>query len=95
MFLRKRKLEKRISELEMELFDAQRKGAVSALIESAALPKCESLACVNCQHIIYQRHQNHLFVLGCGKDLKCPDFAPVQRGAEDRQSLQEALLSQQ
>lgn len=95
VFLGKKQLEKQISELEGELFDAQCKGTVSALIESAALPKCESLACVNCQHIVYQRHQNHLFVLGCGKGLKCPDFAPAQRGAEDRQSLQEALLSQQ
>lgn len=95
MFLGKRQLKKRISELEVKLLDAQRKGAVSALIESTCLPKCESLACVNCQHIVYQRYQNRLFVLGCGKGLKCPDFVPAQRDVEDQQSLQEALLSRQ
>lgn len=71
----KKQLLQRIQELEKELRNEKFHSKRSALVDKANLPKCKSLACAGCRHIIYQ-HVPGLgtILLGCGKDLACPDF---------------------
>lgn len=66
----------------------------NAYIDASPLPKCKSLACVNCEHIVYFKAYERIFVIGCGKDLKCQDFklTTTSREPEDRLLLQQALL---
>lgn len=92
MFQTKRALREKINQLERELSEMQ---TISAFIDNAPLPKCRNFSCVGCEHIIYRRYRNRLFVLGCGKSLECPDFQQAERSAETQQLLQEDLLSQQ
>ncbi len=92
MFQTKKALRARIRELERQL-EAEHKA--SAIIDGSGLPKCESLACVNCEHIVFHKGFNQMFVVGCGKGVKCPDFQRVNRSEETQQSLQEGLLRQQ
>lgn len=99
MFKTKRvkELEKTIDLLYSELWAEQKKTRVSAYVESAALPKCMSLACLNCSHFAYQSFPDHsICVLGCGKDKRCPDFSPSDRQIPEttRQELQASLLRQ-
>lgn len=71
----KRFLKQRISELEQELEKQMYHNRRSALVEKANLPKCKSVACAGCDHIVYQNvHGLGYILLGCGKDLVCPDF---------------------
>lgn len=99
MFKTKRvkELEKEIDHLYGELWAEQEKTRVSAYVEAAALPKCTSLACLNCSHLAYQSFPGHsICVLGCGKDTRCPDFSPADRQISEtvRQEIQTSLLRQ-
>lgn len=48
-----------------------------ALMDATDLPKCKSVACYNCKHCawLYNPGSTAIYLLGCGKDLKCKDFA--------------------
>ena len=48
----------------------------TALVEAADLPKCKSVACYNCRYCawLYNPGTGSIYLLGCGKDLKCADF---------------------
>lgn len=77
MFIDRRKLQERLWELEAELADERQKTRRSAYIDAAALPRCKSLACASCAHIVTQDIKGiGVFVLGCGKDNPCGDFKP-------------------
>lgn len=71
--MRKKQLLARISELEKQL---AKKDRASAMIEEAALPKCKSQACANCSHVVFKMIPEFgiSIILGCGKDLACPDY---------------------
>lgn len=47
-----------------------------ALMDATDLPKCKSVACYNCKHCawLYNPGSTAIYLLGCGKDLKCKDF---------------------
>lgn len=94
MFTTRKALKKRIAELEAEVSRKKTYEKISGFINDTDLPKCESLACVNCEHIVFQKHRGYTFVLGCGKDHHCPDFQKSELSVEDRQLLREALQSQ-
>ncbi len=94
MFETKKLLKKKITDLEKELRDAKDQKYISAFIDSSDLPKCKSLACIGCEHMIFHEYHCHLFPVGCGKNRECPDFQPTERSAENRRLLQEVLLSQ-
>lgn len=66
-------LRARIAALEEQLEGARRR---AARIEKPDLPKCKSLACYNCKHIVYleSRETGAIYLLGCGKDFECKDF---------------------
>lgn len=46
-----------------------------ALMDATDLPKCKSVACYNCKHCawLYNPGSTAIYLLGCGKDLKCKD----------------------
>lgn len=64
---------KKIKALEKEL--AHHKKRI-ALMDATDLPKCKSVACYNCKHCawLYNPGSTAIYLLGCGKDLKCKDF---------------------
>lgn len=47
-----------------------------ALMDATDLPKCKSVACYNCKHCawLYNPGSTAIYLLGCGKDLKCKNF---------------------
>lgn len=47
-----------------------------ALMDATDLPKCKSVACYNCKHCawLYNPGSTAIYLLGCGKGLKCKDF---------------------
>ena len=75
MFQTKRNLRAKIAELERELEKERHHDRRSALVHSVNLPKCQSLACVGCAFAVFQKGSgDEIFLLGCGKELKCNDF---------------------
>lgn len=64
---------KKIKALEKELAHHKKR---TALMDAADLPKCKSVACYNCKHCawLYNPGSTAIYLLGCGKDLKCKDF---------------------
>lgn len=77
MFQTKSALRATIRKLELELETERHRTRRSALVEAAGLPKCESMACINCVHAVFQRSpMGAVFLLGCGKNRKCKDFTP-------------------
>lgn len=95
MFQTRKLLKERIKELEKQLRFEQHHTRLTALIEKANLPKCKSPACYSCKHIAYVLHPGNggLYLIGCGKDLNCPDFQPRQETAERAETLKETLYS--
>lgn len=98
MFVSRKELKRRLEQAESDLFAERTATRRSAIIESAALPQCKSLACVNCEHIVYaSAPYGNYYVVGCGKNNPCSDY---KKKAEHipltikRQALQEALQSQ-
>lgn len=76
MFVSRRKLKAQLYEAQCDLARERANAKVSAFIEVCALPKCKSAACASCKHIVVQKIEGvGTFVLGCGKDNPCPDFA--------------------
>lgn len=92
MFQSRKQLKERIYELESELKERE---WISAFLDKTPLPKCKSLSCAGCEHVIYQRYHGRLFVCGCGKDIACQYFQKTDRSAEDQQLLREDLLERQ
>lgn len=97
MFQSKKDLINRINELEEELDMERHKSRLSAYIESAGLPKCKDFSCLNCDHIVVQRNNlGAVYVLGCGKNVSCPDFSRAANPLTERekQQLRSEMLSQ-
>lgn len=85
MFETRKQLLKRIDDLEQELYNA------------AALPPCESLACINCEHIvIHKTIDGGVYPLGCGKNIACKDFKQKHEilSQQEKQSLLSEMLQQ-
>lgn len=73
MFQTRKQLKQRISQLEKEVAHHKKR---TALVETADLPKCESVACYNCKYCTWLYHPGNgaSYLLGCGKDIACKDF---------------------
>lgn len=77
MFYKKKiaELKKENKALKAQLNNANHHNRRSALVEKADLPPCKSLACYNCQHVVYMPGvKGGVYLLGCGKDLDCLNF---------------------
>lgn len=76
MFQTMKQLKQRIAQLEKEVAHHKKR---SALVETADLPKCESVACYNCKYCTWLYHPGNgaSYLLGCGKDIACRDFQPT------------------
>lgn len=97
-FETKAKLRERIKELEEQLIMEKHHTRRGALVDKADLPKCKSLACYKCEHIVTAvSPHGSLFLLGCGKDLDCESFAAIQDNlqTEDRKTLVQQGLTRQ
>lgn len=95
MFETKRTLRKRIEQFEREIEVLRGKQFVSAVIEEKALPKCESMACAGCQKAVFYRDAWNYTekLIGCGKDIFCKDYLPVNVTPEvRREKIQTDLL---
>lgn len=91
------------ADLKAQLALANHNNRRSALIEKADLPPCKSLACYTCKHIAYiPGVKSGVYLLGCGKDLDCPEHeqqdeskvCPAELLEELQDYLQTQLLSQ-
>lgn len=88
-------LEAEISKLRSELSAEQEKTRRSAFIETAALPKCKSLACADCKYVVVQRSPyGGSFILDCGKNNPCDDYKKDELSAREAAAIQSALQSQ-
>lgn len=79
MFKTKKQLKQEILRLERELSEEKNDNKYIAMIKNENLPKCKSKACFACKHIVFRRNPfnaNTIYLVGCGKDLDCPDFIP-------------------
>jgi len=79
MFQTKNQLRREIRRLEAELSEAKNDLKCKVMIETADLPKCKSKACFSCKHIVFRHspfNSHTVYLVGCGKDLDCPDFTP-------------------
>lgn len=87
--------ETQIAQLKDKLKREEHHNRRSALVEKADLPKCKSPACYSCKHIAYILHPGNgaLYLIGCGKDLNCPDFQEREESAESVETLRETLYS--
>nr|DAL97687.1 MAG TPA: hypothetical protein [Caudoviricetes sp.] len=64
----------------------------SAIIDKAALPKCKSIACSGCKHIVVlYTTWGGWYVLGCGKYNPCKDYEPTDITPEKAEAIREAL----
>ena len=64
----------------------------SAIIDKAALPKCKSIACSGCKHVVVRYTTwGGWYVLGCGKDNPCKDYEPTDITPEKAEAIREAL----
>lgn len=72
-FKTRKQLKQRIAQLEKEVAHHKKR---TALVETADLPKCESVACYNCKYCIWLYHPGNgaSYLLGCGKEIACKDF---------------------
>ncbi len=98
MLFAKREL-KRLREenrdLKAQLSQEQEKTRRSAFIETANLPKCKSLACVGCEHIVVQiTPRGGCFVVGCGKNNLCEDYIKADIPEVQKQAIRQELQSQ-
>lgn len=78
VFKTKRQLRKEIRRLENKLDIEKARTKRFATVEKASLRRCKSMACYGCRHIVYLHDQGYggIFLVGCGRDLSCPDFSP-------------------
>lgn len=91
----RKQLESEISELREELSREKEKTRRSAFIDDAKLPKCKSLACADCKHVVVRRTCNGgLFVLGCGKHNPCGEYEKDLYKCYTAPAIQSALQSQ-
>lgn len=82
-------------DLKERLSQEQEKTRRSAFIETANLPKCKSLACVGCEHIVVQvTPYGGYFVVGCGKNNPCGDYAKSNAPEAQKQAIRQVLQSQ-
>lgn len=64
----------------------------STVIDRAALPKCKSIACSGCKHVVVRYTTwGGWYVLGCGKDNPCKDYEPTDITPEKAEAIREAL----
>lgn len=83
MFETKKKLRHQIEELEKQLASERHHNRRSALVDNADLPKCKSLACYKCEHIVTAVSPGGaVYLLGCGKDLSCDDLETIQLSSQ-------------
>lgn len=82
-------------DLKERLSQEQGKTRRSAFIETANLPKCKSLACVGCEHIVVQiTPHGGYFVVGCGKNNPCKDYIKSNVSEAQTQAIRQVLQSQ-
>lgn len=95
MFVTKRKLKAEILELQRKIRCLEHDERRSALVQMADLPKCESVACYNCKYcsFLYNPGNGALYLLGCGRDLKCKDFVCTDKNKPPVWERANALLS--
>lgn len=95
MFVTKRKLKVEIEMLQKKVQRLEHDRRRSALIQTADLPKCKSVACYNCKYcsFIYNPGNGALYLLGCGRDLKCKDFVFTDKNKPPVWERANALLS--
>lgn len=83
-----------ISDLERTLSRERHHNRRSALVSAAHLPPCKSLACYGCKHIVFAPDgHGALYLLGCGKELKCEDFSGANRTPEKFEALEKIAFS--
>lgn len=94
MFQTKEQLKRRIEELEEQLKSLRHHTLRSALVDSADLPPCKSLACWNCRYITFISHPETgaLYLLGCGKELVCHGMEYTEANKPSWQDRKEWLL---
>lgn len=94
MFQSKKQLNSRIEELERQIKELQHHTLRSALVDTADLPPCKSPACYNCKYITFLTHPENgaLYLLGCGKDLACPEFEYTEANKPSWEERKEWLL---
>ncbi len=74
--IRKNQQTKKIQELKWQIHKQNHHIVRSALVERANLPPCKSVACYNCKFCTFLYHPTNgaLYLLGCGKDIRCDNF---------------------
>lgn len=104
MFIRRSELtalKAELAETKKQLREEKSKTRHSALIEKAGLPPCKSLACADCEHIVWHfTPRGNYYVVGCGKDNPCSDYkksvfptSPVTVKSAISEALQSQLES--
>lgn len=96
MFVSRKELKRRLEQAERELSAEREATRRSAFIERAELPRCKSLACVNCEYIVYASAPlyGNSYVVGCGKNNPCADYKKKSEHIPfdvKKKALQEAL----
>ena len=78
--------------LKEQLAEEQEKTRRSAVIDNAALPRCKSIACSGCKHVVVRYTTwGGWYVLGCGKNNPCEDYEPTDITPEKAEAIREAL----
>ena len=74
---------------EIEVLTNQREyyKRLSALMDADPLPKCESLACASCVHVVFIRDaMGCVHLIGCGYDRKCQNYTPDEHFTYDERA---------
>lgn len=81
--------QERIEQLERELAIEREKVRRNTIIDTVALPKCKSMACWGCKHIVVYSSPNSQVttVLGCGKNQPCEDYEPTEQDGDEVRRL--------
>lgn len=89
--------DERIKQLERELANEREKVRRNTIIDNSALPKCKSMACWGCKHVVTYRSPSSRVttVLGCGKNQQCEDYEPIEQDlCEVREAIERELQRQ-
>lgn len=78
MFKTRKQLKQQIERLEKEVAHHKLR---TALVDTAGLPKCKSVACYNCKYctFLYNPGSAALYLLGCGKNISCELFEATDK----------------
>ena len=78
----KKKLRKKISELEIKLEFEKNENRRSAFVEKTGLPPCKNIYCTSCKNAVFYSDDYGRFTVGCAKDVDCSSFEKIKDPAD-------------